>query len=57
MFSIGAMICYLATGIACAVYSSEWVGPPDACPANDDAQVHCDSVPLTATSVLQCVSV
>ena len=56
LFSAGAAFCYFATGIACAVYASAWGGPPDACPKDDEGDINCDSIPLTATNALQAVS-
>ena len=59
LFSIAAILSYLATGIACAVYASAWGGPPDACPNPGyvGAKDICDIIPLTATNALQAVSV
>ena len=65
MFSIGVILSYLATGIACAVYASAWGKPPKLCAALDKINTElgnkdddiCDSIPLTATNALQAVSV
>ena len=57
MFNIALILCYFSSGIASAVFAAKWRGPPDACPdpGSDDGDA-CDSIPLTATNALQCVS-
>ena len=57
MFTIVLILCYFASGVATAVFAEKWGKPPDACPhpGSDDGDI-CDSIPLTATNALQCVS-
>ena len=56
MCTIG-ILCFLGTGIGSAVLASEWGGPPEFCPDPDSRFGDvCDSIPLTATNALQCVS-
>ena len=53
------MLCYLATGVACASYAVAWREPPDVCGRIDelsDQDDVCDSIPLTATNALEAVS-
>ena len=60
MFSVIVMLCSLATGIASAVFASEWGKPPEACAlANSipDQDNVCDSDQLTVTNAIQSVSV
>ena len=54
VFNIAALICHLATGIACAVLAYKWRQPPELCVVGLDV---CDIIPLTVTNALQCVSV
>ena len=57
MFNIALILCYFSSGIATAVFAANWGGPPDACPdPGSDVGFTCDSIPLTATNALQCVS-
>ena len=60
MFSVIVMLCSLATGIASAVFASEWGKPPEAC-AQINAALNqdnfCDSNQLTVTNAIQSVSV
>lgn len=51
-FSIVLMLCYLATGVACALYAVAWREPPEGCECIEEL-----SVPLTATNALEAVSI
>ena len=61
MFSGGVILSYFATGIACAVYASQWRKKPVLCEIADTVSVNdddiCDSVPLSATNALETVSI
>ena len=52
------MLCYLATGIACATYAAAWGEPPEYCEQIEDLsdQLSCDYEALTATNALETVS-
>ena len=54
VFSVGVILCCIATGIPCAVYSKYWAEPPPECPQND--LTVCNFVALTAISLLEAVS-
>ena len=60
MFSVIVMLCSLATGIASAIFASEWGKPPEACAQANvalDQDNVCDSIQLTVTNAIQSVSV
>ena len=61
LFSGAVILSYFATGIACAVYASQWGEKPAVCESVDDASEDdddtCDSVPLSATNALQAVCI
>ena len=62
LFSGAVILSYFGTGIACAVYASQWREKPVLCENadnfsdNDDDDI-CDSVPLSATNALQAVCI
>ena len=55
IFNFGVIICYFATGTACAVYAKDWAEPPLGCPVDDGAR-ECDFATLTIISALEAVS-
>ena len=60
LFSGAVTVSYLATGIACALYASQWGEKPVVCALADQAENEddiCDSIPLTATNALEAVSI
>ena len=57
LFNIAVILCYFVSGIAAGIFAAGWGGPPEACPDPDSPIGDvCDSIPLTATNALECVS-
>ena len=59
VINVALILRFLAAGVASAVFASKWGGPPPSCTDSDEPDYEdlCDSVPLSATNALQCVSI